>query len=177
MSPRIYVADLAAYNEGRLVGHWINLEGMDAEDVHAAIQRRVLEPGHEEWAIHDYDEFGTIKVGEYDSLETVVMHAQNLIEHAGKYEAWIEDGREPADFDADLVRGPFDSESAYVDDHIEGIYGSLDLIGLLEEAGLGGLKYLVEWRDSSAIIRDWGNPLTEVRRGAYGVEYYEVEEG
>ena len=62
---RIYVADLAAYNNGYLVGSWIDLP---SDDIEAEVQRvldqgtsiRVLEGVYdgvpsEEFAIHDYE--------------------------------------------------------------------------------------------------------------------------
>lgn len=47
-NPEIYVADLAAYNNGDLIGRWIDAT-LDPEDMLAEIQD-MLEQG-EEWAI------------------------------------------------------------------------------------------------------------------------------
>jgi antirestriction protein len=78
--PRIYVADLAAYNNGILHGAWI--------DVHAGIEylqqeiKKMLEgspiPGAEEFAIHDYEFFQVHSIGEYDSLSYVCAVADFL---------------------------------------------------------------------------------------------------
>jgi len=38
-NPRIYVACLAAYNDGRLHGNWIDLDGLDAEDIGKEIDK------------------------------------------------------------------------------------------------------------------------------------------
>src|SRR5690606_28980537 len=38
-------------------------------------------PNCEEWAIHDYDGFGDIKIGEYTSLETLKKIALFIEEH------------------------------------------------------------------------------------------------
>lgn len=76
---RIYVADLAAYNAGSLHGKWIDLgQFADEEDLLAEIQANVLLPYHEEWAIHDYEGFGPIKVSEYEALHNVIAHSQAL---------------------------------------------------------------------------------------------------
>ena len=53
----IYVACLAAYNNGRLHGAWIDLEGdTDEDDLQEGIAWILAtspEPGAEEWAMHD----------------------------------------------------------------------------------------------------------------------------
>ncbi|MDR0779720.1 MAG: antirestriction protein ArdA, partial [Pseudomonadales bacterium] len=63
MEPRIYVACLAAYNNGILHGAWL-----DAAQEPEALQNEVRDmlaaspiAGAEEWAIHDYEGFGEIR--------------------------------------------------------------------------------------------------------------------
>lgn len=86
-SAQIYVADLAAYNAGYLHGSWIALADteFDPEQVHAAIQQilelspvRQLGEIPEEWAIHDYEGFGPIKIEEHASIEKVCELAETL---------------------------------------------------------------------------------------------------
>jgi len=82
LEPRIYVACLAAYNEGRLHGAWIDV-GEDVEDVRAAVAAMLAAspaPGAEEYAIHDHDDFGGVEVGEYMRLEALVEIAEFLRE-------------------------------------------------------------------------------------------------
>lgn len=87
---QIYVADLAAYNAGHLYGRWIILEAydFDPESVHERI-KEILAKGtelygaetvsiHEEWAIHDFEGFGPIKIEEYSSIERVCAIAETL---------------------------------------------------------------------------------------------------
>lgn len=74
LTPRIYVACLAAYNSGRLHGAWIDV-GDDVEVLRDAIAKMLAaspQPGAEEYAIHDHEGFGGVSVGEYAALETVV---------------------------------------------------------------------------------------------------------
>lgn len=53
-TPRIYVADLEAYNSGRLVGEWLDLADYnDADELMDAIQDVLKKSGGEEYAIHD----------------------------------------------------------------------------------------------------------------------------
>jgi antirestriction protein len=84
-TPRIYVACLAAYNCGRLHGEWIDAD-QSADDIHAGIKQmlsRSPEPGAEEWAIHDHDNFQGIALNESESIETVAEIAELLREHDG----------------------------------------------------------------------------------------------
>ena len=82
-TPRIYVACLAAYNGGRLHGAWIDAD-QSADEIHDAIKQmlsRSPEPGAEEWAIHDHDNFQGIEIGESTSIENVAAIAELLREH------------------------------------------------------------------------------------------------
>jgi antirestriction protein len=82
-TPRIYVACLGAYNGGRLHGEWIDAD-QSADDIHEAIKQmlsRSPEPGAEEWAIHDHDNFQGISISESQSVATVVEIAELLREH------------------------------------------------------------------------------------------------
>ncbi len=55
-TPRIYVADLEAYNNGRLVGEWLDLSDYDnADELMDAIQDVLKKSGGEEYAIHDVE--------------------------------------------------------------------------------------------------------------------------
>ena len=81
-TPRIYVACLAAYNNGRLHGEWIDAD-QDADSIQEEVDEMLKnspEPNAEEWAIHDYEMFG-IEISEYESFETVAELGQLLAEH------------------------------------------------------------------------------------------------
>ena len=81
--PKIYVADLAAYNNGKLHGVWIDatLELSDILDAVNAMLENSPEEMAEEYAIHDYEGFGSYRVGEYDGLESVHEFACFIEEH------------------------------------------------------------------------------------------------
>ncbi|AOE43854.1 ArdA-like antirestriction protein [Gordonia phage Bantam] len=100
--PSIWIADLAAYNAGHLVGEWVELDAdTDAEDVYAKIKeilargdellRKVNEWSgpHEEFAIHDYDGFGPIKIGEYDPISEVLAHVERMGGEPDLYFAYV----------------------------------------------------------------------------------------
>ena len=70
--PRIYVACLAAYNNGILHGAWI--EATEAWSMWEATRDMLAKspiPDAEEWAIHDHEGFASIRINEYDSFERV----------------------------------------------------------------------------------------------------------
>jgi antirestriction protein len=122
--PRIYVADLAAYNEGTLHGAWIDAN-QDAESIQAEIAAMLL-PGHEEWAIHDFEGFEGIRLSEYESIETVSALATLIAEHGAAFAAfYANDPSMDLDFASrefeDAYQGEWDSEESFGDD----LYGSI----------------------------------------------------
>ena len=70
---RIYVADLAAYNNGNLHGVWINAldEVREIQDQVNEMLKNSPEPDAEEWAIHDYEGFDGYGLSEYEGFERV----------------------------------------------------------------------------------------------------------
>jgi antirestriction protein len=80
-TPAIYVANLGAYNEGRLVGEWIKLEdGVTADDINERIQSMLSRTGGEEYAVHDYDNMPS-SLGEWPDMGTVAAVAQAIHDH------------------------------------------------------------------------------------------------
>ena len=81
-APRIYVACLAAYNNGYLHGRWINATTPDEimDKVRAMLAASPL-PDADEWAIHDYEGFEGASLSEYASFETVCALAEFISEH------------------------------------------------------------------------------------------------
>ena len=79
---RIYVACLAAYNNGHLHGEWIEVtdEASIWEAVQAMLFASSIEEDAEEWAIHDYEGFEGAEVGEYYSFANVVKLADYIRE-------------------------------------------------------------------------------------------------
>lgn len=70
---RIYVADLAAYNNGKLHGVWIDatLDIVDIQDQINAMLQKSPEDFAEEYAIHDYEGFGGYPISEYESIQSL----------------------------------------------------------------------------------------------------------
>jgi antirestriction protein len=81
-TPRIYVACLAAYNNGCLHGCWIRATTPD--EIMDAVRTMLAAspiPNAEEWAIHDYEGFEGANLSEYASFETVCDLADFIEEH------------------------------------------------------------------------------------------------
>lgn len=132
-SPRIYVASLSDYNTGRLIGRWIDLDGKDADDIGAAIAEMLAEDaviGAEEWAIHDYEGFGPLRLSELESsarLAGIVAGCEAADEPAA-WLAWLADDstRDPADPDtldafSDAYMGHYDSAKDWAEEYADDI--------------------------------------------------------
>lgn len=155
VGPSIYVADLAAYNSAILFGKWISLKGKDSDEVYEEInamlaegtklysEKHTLNGPHEEFAIHDYEGFGPIKVGEYDSISDLVDHVERMGDDEDKYFAYLSAvGEDYGDgFDADNVMGPYDSEEDYAWESLESAIGT-DLTSFLEAKGVPFANYI-----------------------------------
>ncbi len=80
---KIYVADLAAYNNGTLHGVWIDATDDLNEiwDQVNAMLKASPEANSEEYAIHDYEGFGCYKISEYEGIEAAHKIAVFIEEH------------------------------------------------------------------------------------------------
>lgn len=129
--PRIYVASLADYNDGRLHGSWIDA-AQDVETLNACIQDMLdasPSPFAEEWAIHDYDGFEFVQLGEYESIEAVSKVALGIAEHGRAFAAWASHvGLYSSDLDdfQDAYMGHWSSPKAFAEE-------MLDDLGYLDE--------------------------------------------
>ena len=126
--PKIYVACLAAYNNGYLHGRWIDVD-KDVEAINREIFEMLAEspiPNAEEHAIHDYDGFGGINIGEYAGIETVLELAEFIQEHgeelaAGVYNYYgsIDDAKDALE---NRYHGEHDSELDYAEQLFDECY-------------------------------------------------------
>lgn len=119
-SPAIYVVSLADYNNGILHGTWIDA-ARDPAHIRNAIDALLAssrEPGAEEWAIHDYEQFGRCRIHEHDDLELVSRIAHGIEEHGYAFSAWadVHEGS-PDRFDdfTDVYIGHYASLQAYAE--------------------------------------------------------------
>ncbi len=112
-TPTIYVACLASYNNGVLHGRHIDANqsvGDIHDDIHDMLAESSIEVA-EEYAIHDYEGFGSIRLSEYEDLETVVKYAEFIAEHGELGQELI------ADYGIDDAK-------TMLDEHYHGTYDS-----------------------------------------------------
>lgn len=142
LEPRIYVASLSDYNAGRLHGVWIDCAGKDEAALYAEITdmlARSPEEDAEEFAIHDYEEFGETIIRHYTGVKFIAQ-LTSLVEEYGEpitifiQEFGFHDGETPANFEnaycghhpsfRDFSDGLFDE--IYVHDIPKGLRGYID---------------------------------------------------
>lgn len=70
----IYVTNLGKYNEGYLIGEWLELPA-DADDIAACLDRIGINEYYEEYFITDYDDYTDFDLydifGEYSQIEVI----------------------------------------------------------------------------------------------------------
>lgn len=162
-TPRIYVASLSDYNAGRLHGRWIDAT-QDIEDVTEQVSEMLAtspEPGAEEYAIHDYENFGPVYLSEYESLQTVCDLAAGIEEHGEAF----------AHLAAVLDRDEWDSALGRFDELYRGCWPSMAdyAAELLDDLGI----------DIEAIGPEMLQPYVRVDLDAFGddlaYDYHVVE--
>ena len=169
-NPRVYVACLAAYNNGRLHGEWIDAD-QSADELHEDVNRMLAaspEPGAEEWAIHDYEGFGELRLSEWESFERVSAVAAGIAKHGDAFSAWLsyDESQDTTDVQAfeDAYRGEWDSLRAYAENFA-------DEIGLYDAAEKSGSSYVVV--DIDMLERDLDIELYSVRSDQHTVYIFD----
>jgi antirestriction protein len=149
--PRIYVACLASYNAGELHGAWIDVDG-DADDLQVAIGKMLAaspERDAEEWAIHDFEGFGSLHLEEYASLERVAAMAELVREH----------GEELAGEVLNHFGGDVEEAREALEDNYQGCHASLEdyAEAFMEDTGsLEGVPESIRpYIDYERMARDW----------------------
>jgi antirestriction protein len=136
-SPRIYAACLAAYNSGCLHGRWIDAD-QSTDDIWSEVRAMLKaspEPGAEDWAIHDYEGFGSLRLGEWESVERVAAIGAGVDEHGDAFSAWLsyDESQDPTDTQAfeDAYRGEWNSMRAYAENYADdvGMYDAAEKTG------------------------------------------------
>lgn len=75
---RIYLTNLGKYNEGELVGEWVDFP-ISSDDLDAVLERIGINEEYEETFITDYEtEFDGLKIGEYSQLDELNEIAEQL---------------------------------------------------------------------------------------------------
>lgn len=166
-TPRIYVASLADYNCG-LLGKWIDAtQGCDA--IHDEIKELLYHStahNAEEWAIHDYENFGGVTFSEFEAIEIVAELALLITEHGTIFGQIVEHFGGTGSLDeakrcaAEGYQGAHTSLEAYVYDFVEECYGDvmkdlpeflrnhIDYDGMARDMEMGGDIFTIEWEGS-----------------------------
>lgn len=135
--PRIYAASLTDYNHGILHGEWIGAAVAPADllaDIGDMLERSPTaeQSGEkaEEWAIHDYEGFGSLHLSEHESLENVTRLARGIAEHGPAFTAWANLVGIDEDLDAfeEAYQGHYGSREEYGEQMAEdyGVYQAID---------------------------------------------------
>ena len=145
---RVYVACLASYNAGRLVGTWLDMEDFcDADELAGAFCAAIK---GEEWAIHDYEGWPANTLGEHSSPTDVWELHEALTEHGGEIlSACLANFR-------DLAQAL---------EHVENFAGEADSLGdfareMHESCGtsLGELAAYIDWDHVALNMDVWTTP-------------------
>jgi antirestriction protein len=92
-------------------------------------------PDAEEFAIHDYEGFGPLRLDEYESLETVSLIAQGIARHGAAFAHWVTlvGTTQPADLELfeEQYEGHHESLAAYAEQLPEDLY-TLDELDTLQ---------------------------------------------
>jgi len=168
-SPRVYLADLAAYTAGKLSGEWVELNG-DFDENQERLQEtvsRVLAkspvPGAEEIAIHDFEGFGELRLGEYEDLEKVARIAALIDEHGEVFGALVSHFGGARDLDEAIrhieeeYQGSHDSLEAWAEQYLEdtgslsqvpeSLRNYIDFEAWARDAELGGDVFTISTSD------------------------------
>ena len=154
VSPKVWIACLASYNNGDLHGAWVSAD-REPDDIWDGINqvlRASRQPGAEEWAIFDYEGFGPLRLSEYESVERISRLGLGIAEHGEAFAAFAhflggED--ELLDQFEDCYLGKCQSAEAYVEEFLEDV--GVDRI--LDDALPGYLRDYVRI-DTEAVTRD-----------------------
>ena len=127
LKPRIYVACLAAYNAGNLHGRWLDAArepGEIQDDICSILASSPVVSGGD-YAIHDYEDFGVIRVEEYHGIPEVSRLALLIEQHGEAFAAYasyvgVEYATEESFQDA--YHGHWDSELAYAENIFDELY-------------------------------------------------------
>lgn len=127
-APRIWVGSLLDYGNGVLYGDWMGAarEPSDIQqniDALLAASPTAAETGDvaEEWGIFDYDNFGPLRIDEYESIDYVAKVARGITEHGlafGAYADVMQDEDAFAGFEEDYI-GHYSGLEEYAEQMVE----------------------------------------------------------
>lgn len=131
VTPKIWIGCLAAYNNGKHHGEWVDA-AVDEDEIWEA-QKRIIatspeQPFAEEHYIADHEGFAPYRVHEYANLSTVAQVARLIEEHGPAFAAWLANDEsvltdandhELEEGFRESYRGEWDSEKAFAEEESE----------------------------------------------------------
>lgn len=131
-NPRVYMACLGCYNEGRYHGQWIDADDLEGEMDYCSLHKRsdgtypmtnCKRLHHEEWAIHDYD--GVPNMGEHPDIAFLIEAMRCIKEHGDGFFRWFEQDSwnmshlkgELSERFQEQYRGEYDSPKAFAEEY------------------------------------------------------------
>lgn len=152
---KVYIACLAAYNNGKLHGEWIDAT-QGTEHIQEGIKRVLAtspenSEGYpcEEWAVHDYDDFPSHIVsalGENPNLDDLTAIVEFIEEHGELGAAVL------GEFDLEEAKRMIEEnyQGEYKDDE-DFVYSWYEETGQLKQLEGSGLEHYIDWQ---AVARD-----------------------
>ena len=130
LRPQIYVASLSDYNAGRLHGVWLDAN-QEVDELQAGIDAMLAaspEPIAEEYAVHDYEEWGPVHLDEYTSLDVISTVAKGLAEHGAPFGHWAEYvrfGEDDLHRFEEVYQGCWESLATWAEDVVDDLGGTV----------------------------------------------------
>jgi len=154
--PRIYIADLGAYNAGNLHGCWVDAN--QEPDEMLTDWETECGPVPDEYAIHDYEGFGKIKISEYADLATVSRLASLSAAYDEAFTVWYAEEEHPVNDELENLFleeyvGTYDSEKDFAMSLADDNGAIVTAIGSVELHGRDA-EIINAYLDWDAIARD-----------------------
>lgn len=157
---RIFLTNLGKYNEGELVGEWVDLPATE-EELEEVFERIGINEEYEEWFITDYETDFGLKIDEYENLEKLNELAERL------------DSLD--NYDMRKLEAALEAFSNDVEEHLDNLddydfYENMTLEDLayefVDEGMFGDIpENIKNYIDYDAIARDLQYDYTEVNNG------------
>ncbi len=157
---RVYIADLAEYNNGNLKGIWIDLP---SADIHKEVQEML--GSNEEWAIHDYElPFNVSEYADLEEINDLAKQFDNMDEQEIKKVNYLinyqgEDMKKALDHHEDVyLYENMDYKDLAYEQVDEGLFGEVP-------------EHLANYLDYDAIARDLEYDYVEIDGDLYYSQY------
>jgi len=157
--PSIWVGSWLDYNDGVLHGQWITADRDDAElwtDIQAMLAgsptARATGEVAEDWGIFDHENFGSLRVGEQETVSWVAAVARGIAAHGLAFAVWAEvmDDEELLGGFEDAYLGHYDS----IEQYAEQVITDHDIDALLDQVLPPSFRQYVRI-DAAALAWDW----------------------